>query len=278
MLYLDEDFIEHPKVLFPGRRLGEDGAARVVLVYLAGLRHARKYLTDGFLADDFVGGLSCVRNVSDVVAMMSDPEVVSKPLWRRVDGGYQIHDYRDWNHKAVDIRKMREKDRRRKQAERARRVQAGHSVESEACPEPHNPLSTNHNPSSVGTPVVPPTAVVRGGSAPRAATLVQSPLALRGYAYPNDVVGVPQFCHARFVQRLVNAGAAQPAAEANLRAWYVQVCEQWRGQAIGDTEPAFWDARFEEWQGRTAKASGTTTDVIAARNAAVIRQRPGGSS
>ena len=56
-------------------------------------------------------------------------------LWRKVRGGYQIHDYHQWNPKAAVVKEKRELDRQRKAQARGanpKGVQRGHFADSRA--------------------------------------------------------------------------------------------------------------------------------------------------
>ena len=116
MLYLDDKLPSHPKLLRAGARLGDNGAALVLAVYVAGLAYAREHLTDGFLPTGFVNSLVVlVQTPQDVINAMVSRGVA---LWHRVPGGYRIHDYHDWNDNAASIKEKREKWRAKSAARR----------------------------------------------------------------------------------------------------------------------------------------------------------------
>ena len=118
MLYLDDRLPTHPKILKAGALLGQGGASQALHLYLMGLAYARQHLTDGFIPESF---LLTVRGlfVNDSVAVaLADKRI---RLWRKVRGGYQIHDYHQYNPKAAVVKEKRELDRQRKAAERLRR-------------------------------------------------------------------------------------------------------------------------------------------------------------
>lgn len=118
MLYVDDRLPSHPKVFKAGARLGDNGAAQVLAVYLAGLAYAREHLTDGFLPAGFINSLVVlVQTPQDVINAMVSRGV---GLWHRVPGGYRIHDYHDWNDKAASVKEKREKWRAKKAAQRRR--------------------------------------------------------------------------------------------------------------------------------------------------------------
>jgi len=115
VLYVDDKFPRHPKIFKAGSMLGLNGPAQAVALYLDGLSYAREHLTDGYLPEEFVRSS----------ALVSKPYLVAKALcnrgvrlWHRVPGGYQIHDYHDWNRTANEIKEKRAAERLKKQRQR----------------------------------------------------------------------------------------------------------------------------------------------------------------
>lgn len=118
MIYLDDRLPTHPKILKAGARLGPDGASRALHLYMLGLTYATSHLTDGFLPCSFVSACGVVSKSSLVANVLSARGI---RLWRKVRGGYVIHDFLKHNPTAAEIKAKRERDRVRKQAERAGR-------------------------------------------------------------------------------------------------------------------------------------------------------------
>jgi hypothetical protein len=118
MLYLDDRLPTHPKILKAGARLGEGGASSALHLYMLGLTYASSHLTDGFIPCGFVSSCGVVSKSSLVANVLSARGI---GLWRKVRGGYQIHDYQKHNPKAAEIKAKRERDRLRKAAARAGR-------------------------------------------------------------------------------------------------------------------------------------------------------------
>lgn len=116
MLYVDDKLPRHPKIFKAGSMLGKNGPAQALSMFLDGLSYAREHLTDGFIPDRFVAVCPLVERPLDVARVLIDRRV---QLWHRVRGGYQIHDYHDWNRKASEIKEKRERERLKKQAQRA---------------------------------------------------------------------------------------------------------------------------------------------------------------
>ena len=98
---MDDRFPEHPKAIKVGA-LGRD-------LYVSGLCYSGRNLTDGFIPADAVRRLSELRNVNEIASRLV--EVV---LWEVVDGGFQVHDYLDYNPSAQEVRSKRKADTKRK--------------------------------------------------------------------------------------------------------------------------------------------------------------------
>jgi len=108
----------HPKILKAGQRIGSGGPSLALHLYVLGISYARQNLTDGFLPASFVSSCGVVSRSSLVAKVLSARGI---GLWRKVKGGYQIHDYHEWNPKAATVKEKRETDRRRKALERGGR-------------------------------------------------------------------------------------------------------------------------------------------------------------
>lgn len=79
-------------------------------LWVCGLVYCQKHLTDGFIPEDEVQYLKVRAKarpplVAELLA--SQPTIGKGPLWHRVDGGYRMHDYFDWNDDAATIRAKR---------------------------------------------------------------------------------------------------------------------------------------------------------------------------
>lgn len=107
-LNLDDNFADHPKV-----DALSDGAFRL---HAAGLLHCAKNLTDGFVDERRVARLT--RTYKPVYLA----ELVTAAMWLRVLGGYDLHDYLDWNKGKAWWEHKREEDTKRKAKWRADRV------------------------------------------------------------------------------------------------------------------------------------------------------------
>jgi hypothetical protein len=99
---IDDDFPNHPKVW----RVGPDGVA----LFLEGLCHAAKFLTDGKLTKEDVQRMRMVKRPL-VVAQ----KLVASGLWE-VDGdGFVVHDYLEYNPTAEDAKAKKQWEKRRRE-------------------------------------------------------------------------------------------------------------------------------------------------------------------
>jgi hypothetical protein len=131
VLWVDDKLPTHPKILKAGGMIGENGVPLALAMFVEGLAYAVAHVTDGFIPDAFVS-----KSVS-----YSDPLVVARALtnrhvrlWKRVRGGYEIHDFHDWNKSKSEIMDLREKWRAKKAAQRRGgngQFSGGHSRESQ---------------------------------------------------------------------------------------------------------------------------------------------------
>jgi hypothetical protein len=115
MLYIDDRLPRHPKIFRAGSLLGDNGPAQALALYLDGLSYARSQLTDGFVPDTFVTSSCVVQEPLRVAFVLSSRGV---RLWKRVRGGYLIHDYFDLNPTALEVKEKRAKEREKKRRQR----------------------------------------------------------------------------------------------------------------------------------------------------------------
>jgi len=116
MLYLDDRLPTHPKILKAGELLGPGGASRALHLYLLGLAYARQHLTDGFVPESVVSSCGAISNSGSIAKVLANRTI---RLWRKVKGGYVIHDFHAWNPTA-----QREKEKREQHREKMRRWRA----------------------------------------------------------------------------------------------------------------------------------------------------------
>lgn len=98
---LDDQIAHHPKF----NQVGPVAS----WLWVCCLGYAQKFLTDGFIPAASVRMVGTVTNTASHVR-----KLVAANLLEVVDGGYQIHDYLEYNASAAEVRSDREWDRLRK--------------------------------------------------------------------------------------------------------------------------------------------------------------------
>jgi hypothetical protein len=104
---IDDDFPNHPKVW----RVGPDGVA----LFLEGLCHAAKFLTDGLLPREDVERMRLVKR-----PLVSAVKLVEVGLWEAEGENFRIHDYHDYNPTSKEVRDRRASTRTRVEQHRKR--------------------------------------------------------------------------------------------------------------------------------------------------------------
>jgi hypothetical protein len=98
---IDDQIAHHPKFIAAGPIAS--------WFWVCGCGYCAKYLTDGFIPDAALANLGGVTNPRKWAQ-----KLVGVGLWLRVDGGYQVHDYHDYNLTAAEVKAKRDRDRARK--------------------------------------------------------------------------------------------------------------------------------------------------------------------
>jgi hypothetical protein len=113
---LDDSLLDHPKVSQAARDLGiRNGRAVVIGFYSMALMWCNRHLTDGVLSDAVIESFSSYVVQPKAIA----DAFVRAGLFDKHEAGYRIHDYRDYNPSAVEVKRRRRDDRDRKAAARA---------------------------------------------------------------------------------------------------------------------------------------------------------------
>ncbi len=97
---IDDGLSEHPKITWAG--------PLALAAFISGLCYAARQLTDGFIP----------ASVADTIAHGATRKRLETcapnrrfPLWETVTGGYQIHDYLQYNPSRAEVLALREKKR-----------------------------------------------------------------------------------------------------------------------------------------------------------------------
>lgn len=124
---IDDRFYGHRKAMRAWRTRGALGLHLLALTYCA------SHETDGLVDEAFVAEkLPGVREHDRTVTALIDAG-----LWEPTDGGWQIHDYLNYNPSAAELAERRRKEAARKAAARAaksRQRPGGHDADSARSP------------------------------------------------------------------------------------------------------------------------------------------------
>jgi hypothetical protein len=151
VIFLDDRLLTHPKLLKAGQRLGQDGSGKALYLYLWGIAYAKQHLTDGFIPFNVISSCGVISESGQVAKVLSDRSV---RLWRKVYGGYQIHDFHKYNPSANEEKEKRESARQRMAKWRAAKAKARNAicngVTSPFVRELSTSTSTSTNTTSTG--------------------------------------------------------------------------------------------------------------------------------
>lgn len=98
---LDDQFPDHPKVVEAGPLAS--------WLYVCGIGYCNRLLTDGFIPSGQVRKLADVDNAGDLVKCL-----VAVGLWDEAEGGYQVHDFLDYQPSAEQVKAERSMNKVRK--------------------------------------------------------------------------------------------------------------------------------------------------------------------
>lgn len=112
---LQDELLDHPKISQAGRALGKSGRGIAIGFYTIALMYCNRHLSDGYLAIDVVEGFASYFTNPLAIA----DALASAGLFEQTDGGYRIHDYREYNPTLAEIKRRRKVDRERKANGRA---------------------------------------------------------------------------------------------------------------------------------------------------------------
>lgn len=114
----ESSFARHPKV----QRIARDERADAIALHLGATLYCAELLTDGFVPTDVVPRLSHEVGIED-----HDPALktlLKVGLFDKVRGGYNVHDYLDYNPSAAEV-----KEKRKQATERQRRRRSQTSLD-----------------------------------------------------------------------------------------------------------------------------------------------------
>lgn len=142
---LDDQFPKHPKVAAAGPLAG--------WLHVCGLCYCNQYLTDGFVPRAVAHSLTHYEHVgletasaeggligfgNDVTCEWMASVLCEHGVWERVEGGYQIHDYLDYQPSRAEVEELRAKKQAAGQAggQAAAKARAKASAQAKSKPIP----------------------------------------------------------------------------------------------------------------------------------------------
>lgn len=97
---LDDALLDHAKIVRAAELFGRDGPAKALGFYASGLLYAQKHLTNGFLSRAVIARMRIMDR-----PLAAAKTMVTVGLWEHARGGFQIHDFHQYNPKASDVKK-----------------------------------------------------------------------------------------------------------------------------------------------------------------------------
>jgi hypothetical protein len=159
---LDDQFPDHPKVLAAGPAAS--------WLYVCGIGYCNRLLTDGLIPSGQVRKLADVDNATELAG-----KLVEAGLWEQVEGGYQVHDFLDYQPSAEQVKAERADNAKRQQDWRDRKKEQRNAVTNTVTdtvsnaprngtvtPAPYPPRTPSRSlpdpdPEERVTPPIPPT-------------------------------------------------------------------------------------------------------------------------
>ena len=129
---IDDQFTDHPKVVAAGPLAG--------WLYVCGLTYCSRYLTDGFIPEAQIRRMADIKNPAACASRLVDAG-----LWIRVDGGYHVHDYLEYQPSAEKVRADRSAAQERMKRVRSQDVRPNKERTSHSPSRPTPVLSTTPN-------------------------------------------------------------------------------------------------------------------------------------
>ena len=96
---IDDKFLDNQKVRMAGKE--------PTYLYISGLIYSSSQITEGFISDDVLGLVAYKGFIKNEKSHAK--KLVECGLWDRVEGGYQIHDYLEYNPTKEEIEQARAK-------------------------------------------------------------------------------------------------------------------------------------------------------------------------
>lgn len=254
----------------PFGRLHEEAAGEDKLLILSdaawrmwgmGLIYCQKNLTDGFIDERALTlwGIKA-KDPRRVATELCQEQVKGRaPLWARVEGGFEVHDYLQWNDSKEDILKARadgkeriRKFREREKDERDRLLQIAAQV-GERTPARNalpNAFEDAHDVVRGSGDLKEEKGVARFPAGRQTSGAMAGALPREHLKHaacdPTFSLCVPEAVHAKLLSKLApKHGGDRAAAAAALQAWYPTVWASLPEAFVMRDEFKFWQGQFD---------------------------------
>jgi len=244
---IDENAMEHHKI---GNL--SDGGFRL---WVQGLAHCQKFLTDGYIAE---GAVRLLRAYSP----KRRGELLTSGLWELSETGISVHDFLDWNESREHVMAARKAARNRMSKLRgsSRELQPNSERSSLSVRDPRNVHHVTEQ--NKGESAAPKPRAVQGPGA-GAGTYPRDHLRC---VHPCGRVCLPDQLFSDFVKL---RGGNVREAEEYVRSWKGAVDAAWAvgsglcgDVAIGDDRFGFWRARWRDDHGTTKRDYDMPRDLV----------------
>lgn len=246
-LRIDDRVRTHPKI-------AQAGPAAAWL-WFCGVCYCREHLTDGFIPKAILPGLALNLTQPEKHAK----SLVAVNLWHVADGGYQVHDFLDWNPSRAEVNAQRDDEKKRKRKERGQDELSGERPAGQIQDSGVSPSGVREL-SSHGRACAPARALSSLGSGSensgsenieptRSNTRVFERQKLNRMNHAG-VVPLIDTQFGEFVSRVSPEFPDRPAAYAAVLAWMNREDDAAvaRGKAIPGDPFKWWQGRFDAWK------------------------------
>jgi hypothetical protein len=277
---IDDRVRTHPKIVAAG--------PAAAWFWFCGICYCREHLTDGFIPTGMLQSLA--PGVTNGRALAK--KLVEVRLWHIAEGGYQVHDFTEWNQTRAEVEARRVSDSARKKRGFQLEDEPSSVRNSSVLPAGIREDSSRAHAAAQGSPsssswdlsdpegglgetTPPPRRRESVASRARALGIVppgpwerqHGQHALRGELC--GWVCMPQAVHDEFVNRLTVAGHEWPTAVTQVQAWALEVKARWAvsGEVPGDDIFKFWRHEWAATHGSNKPTAGAADPLAGVRGA-----------
>lgn len=250
----------------PFGRLHEEAAGDGKLLALSdaawrmwgmGLIYCQKNLTDGFIPEHAIHTFGVrAPNKTKIAEELCTPQTAGKAaVWAAVDGGFQVHDFLQWNDSRVVVLEKRAEGKDRVRRYRERMANPGNALPA-AFPNTLHPSEhsserdelQNAHPVVRGSEVLVFAGKGSGGNQSGGAMAGALPREHLAHALCDETFSrcVPKAVHAKLVNALAPKHQGnRDAANVALRAWYPTVWATLAADCVVGDAFKFWQEHFD---------------------------------